>query len=486
MAHPQSMPSYWRGIPLDGIQAGILKPHGRTCLRCAFLSFHPHKPGSPSPGSHWLTSFFKLAGITSADKQIRDTLYRKEGSDRYDGGPVISLHLSRWGYEYFHIPENTLPADPFFLAGMKSDFSIEALSDPRPDRWEKAFQTDPIHVLVLLADDDPDNLDALQQSLFEGENDRYISHLHIEAGQKLVRNGNQYEHFGYRDGISSLKFFDSDNHIIPDRLPLVLRQNGLNRYGSYLVFRKLRQNVAGFKAHLDALAGKLGLSYEQTAAQVMGRSLNGASILRKPGSSTGLKYAPIDFQEDPKGLVCPFHAHIRKSNPRDAVHQSDPHQIIRRGIPYGSEYRDHYISNIPEQEVGLLFMCYQSSINDQFAYIQKNWLNSPHAPYAHASKKEYFHVGIDPIAGQSRGDDGEQNWLDAGRKRVPYLFSDVVNLKGGEYFFAPSIAFLRELGPGNRGDHPPKKPRSYSPRRSAGRRGYTHRTRRRRGRRKTR
>lgn len=480
------MPHHWRGVPLDDIQAGILKPHGRTYLRCVLLSFHPHKPSSPSPGSHWLTSFFKLAGITSADKQIRDSQYRKAVFDRYDGGPVISLHLSRWGYKYFHIPDNTLPADPFFLAGMKSSFSIEALSDPRPERWEEAFKTDPIHALVLLADDEPDRLDTLQQRLFEGAHASYIAHLHIEEGEKLIRNESQYEHFGYRDGISNLKFFDSSNRIIPDRLPLALLQNGLNKHGSYLVFRKLRQDVAGFRAHLEALAGELGLSYEQTATQIMGRSLNGASVLRKPGSRTGLEYAPIDFAEDPKGLICPFHAHIRKSNPRDTVHGSDPHQIIRRGIPYGSKYRDHYISNIPEQEVGLLFMCYQSSINDQFAHIQRNWLNSPHAPYGHASKKEPWHVGIDPIAGQSQGKGGAQNWWDAGRKRVPYLFSDVVNLKGGEYFFAPPISFLRELSPRPRGEQTPIKPRSYSPRRSAGRRGYTHRSRRRQGRRKTR
>ncbi len=144
---------------------------------------------------------------------------------------------------------------------------------------------------------------------------------------------------------------------------------------------------------------------------------------------------------DPDGHLMPLAAHIRKVNPRD---QSNPgrdesirHRIARRGITYGPEFVDtetpYGAGPVPDnQDRGLLFLCYQSSIAKGFEFIQSQWANQPDFPTTT--------VGEDPI--------GSQN-----NPNVPFTLGNVhlvtqpgVTTAGGEYFIAPSIAGIRHLG----------------------------------------
>jgi deferrochelatase/peroxidase EfeB len=171
-----------------------------------------------------------------------------------------------------------------------------------------------------------------------------------------------------------------------------------------------------------------------------------ATPLATDGSATGRSPAlnKFNYKDDDKGTKCPQHAHIRTTNPRE-----DPgERIARRGVPYGSRtpesLRWDSIEEPPERDVGLLFLCFQSKIAKQFEAIQER-----------ASKPDTF----DPIIGQSKAPTDQkwpQGWdrKDLGFK--PFNFHSVVTLKGGEYFFAPSISFLKGLAEN-------KKPKSKKP-----------------------
>jgi deferrochelatase/peroxidase EfeB len=84
-------------------------------------------------------------------------------------------------------------------------------------------------------------------------------------------------------------------------------------------------------------------------------------------------------------------------------------------------------------------MSYQASIENQFQFMQTQWVNSENFP------KE--NIGIDPVIGQ--GDSKQpQTWFPeygstTGEK--PSLFRGFVTLKGGEYYFTPSIYGLKNL-----------------------------------------
>ena len=83
-------------------------------------------------------------------------------------------------------------------------------------------------------------------------------------------------------------------------------------------------------------------------------------------------------------------------------------------------------------------MAYQSDIVDQFEFTQHIWANNPDF--------RSRGVGIDPIIGQPKGA-GLQKYpskygVELGE---PFDFSGFVTMKGGEYFFAPSISFLKSF-----------------------------------------
>src|SRR5262249_10639475 len=90
---------------------------------------------------------------------------------------------------------------------------------------------------------------------------------------------------------------------------------------------------------------------------------------------------------------------------------------------------------LPTQDVGLLFMCFQSDIANQFEFIQKQWANN---------QDPQRKTGIDPLIGQAVDHVAPQHWPTTwgGKYRKPFSFSAFVTLKGGAYFFAPSISGL--------------------------------------------
>lgn len=216
--------------------------------------------------------------------------------------------------------------------------------------------------------------------------------------------------------------------------------------GSYLVFRKLEQNVRAFKEGEKKLAQALGLTGEDTEraeALVMGRFRDGTPVVLQP--TVGRSANNFTYNQDPDGEKCPFQAHIRKVNPREEHTKS--RRIVRRGITYGTRIKEPKdnpsLEELPTEGVGLLFACYQKDIEKQFEFLQLAWANNPHFPEKQAP-------GIDPIIGQSgTGDAGQQKWPmrwnDLREKHTPVDFHGFVTLKGGEYFFAPSIHFLREI-----------------------------------------
>jgi deferrochelatase/peroxidase EfeB len=119
------------------------------------------------------------------------------------------------------------------------------------------------------------------------------------------------------------------------------------------------------------------------------------------------------------------------------------HRIVRRGITYDEINRKGDLSFHPERGVGLLFLCFQSSIENQFEFIQNKWANNNDFPMPF--------TGIDPLIGQgenrkdANGGDGEQKWSTIQRTTCSQSLEGFVKMKGGEYFFAPSLTFIKSL-----------------------------------------
>jgi deferrochelatase/peroxidase EfeB len=294
-------------------------------------------------------------------------------------------------------------------------------------------------------------------------------------------NGDGIEHFGYIDGRSQPLFLDEDLDAERDgmdgtnvwnpaaNLDQVLVPDpgaGPNHFGSYFVFRKLEQNVRRFKQAEEDLADTLGVTgddRDRAGAMIVGRFKDGTPLaLQQTDGAHGPIMNNFTYDSDAEGRKCPFHAHIRKTNPRGSggaqpAPQERLHLMARRGQTYGDRADVPFDSSVPPSQrptggVGLLFMAFNSQIHFDFAagnflgaqfdFTQAIWANSPQFPVAQPDP------GLDPVIGQ--GPRPQQvyprKWGELPDKTKPVdSVPQAVRMRGGEYFFMPSLAFLRNL-----------------------------------------
>lgn len=475
---------------LANLQGNILKGHGRDHSVHIFVKLS---------GGDFEVTRKRLAAIakkivTSAKQQhIETTQFRKF---RIPGAMFGNLFLTARGYGSLGFTEAQIeaafPEQPGDV-GTQSNFRegmqahMGELHDPPLADWEDGYREGEIDAMILLADDDEAYLLREARTLIS-ELEEFSTVLVIERGNALrTDSGEGIEHFGYVDGRSQPIYFTTDLKdekneskegktdkwdpvekleivLVPDNVSKLMPDNNVSEedlFGSYFVFRKLEQDVRRFKIEEEQLADALdleGVERKRAGAMAVGRFEDGTPLtLSRTDGYLPIKENDFTYEKDPNGTRCPFHAHIRKSNPRgetkDAKERS--RRITRRGITYGTRNRHpdafQALDDLPTEKVGLLFMCFQSSIANQFAFIQKIWVN----------KVNFLKpgTGVDPVIGQfpkptKKTKPAEQQWPvewdeDPGTTMPPatrpFSFGGFVTLKGGEFFFAPSIPFLRSL-----------------------------------------
>ena len=156
---------------------------------------------------------------------------------------------------------------------------------------------------------------------------------------------------------------------------------------------------------------------------------------------------------DPWQRACPYAAHIRKTNPRDDALADKAeivrHRIIRQGISFGPEVVPGETTT--RHSRGLMFVCYQTSIERQFEYIQRHYANNPDfiSGKERPGGEGLVTPGLDPIIGQADGDGPRQmdepapNYPAGNRRSTLEMPQQFVVLTAAAYFFMPSISALR-------------------------------------------
>ena len=462
---------------LSNLQGNILKGHGRNHTANIFVEFDPAKLADVR---EWVHEFVDNH-VTSAKKQLAENERYKR--NQVSGGTFAGLYISAAGYKYFKVPTAKRPSDVSFQGGMEN----ATLEDPPRVDWEPAFRDLNIHVMILLADADKKTLNVEAARVIEElrpftTNDPFVSNaIRTEYGNAIRNaNGDGLEHNGYVDGISQPLFFKDENEaaasdpkpstgntlawkpFAPLKLVLVKDPSvsTVDACGSYFVFRKLEQDVRGFKQAEQDLADALGLitdeDRELAGALVVGRYEDGTPVTLSPlngmiGSGAANNF---NYNKDKTGLRCPFQAHIRKSNPRgtggaESLAGEKAHIMARRGIPFGRREVTPEIEAQPEQfpsgGVGLLFMSFQANLAAQFEFIQKSWVNLASFPFSNPAGD----TGVDPIIGQGgTAADRDYKWpAKYGKPGTPVVksFASFITMRGGQYFFAPSLDGLKAL-----------------------------------------
>jgi Dyp-type peroxidase family len=458
---------------LENMQGNILKGHGRDFTFNIFFRL-----GTDIIKSKRVLREIANFHLTNAYQQLLDTEEYK--ATKKSGGGFGHLALTYKGYQVLGLAAQS-PTDSDFQMGMKATESINALNDPSVDRWEESFRKD-IHGVLLAADTTQDGADKFAQILIKLLQNAGAEIIQTQAGEALRNQvGEGIEHFGYVDGRSQPLLLVEDitqeatmagtsrwNPAFPLSTALVPDPGVDDPYsfGSYFIFRKLEQNVRGFKDREQQIATELGLegeARELAGAMIVGRFEDGTPVTLSD-EARKLK-PPNDFNYNgDSGSRCPFHAHIRKVNARgsggaEPESEERKHLMPRRGIPFADQKREVLPSELPEVEsydefkekvfpklpeggVGLLFMAYNSDIGQQFKFTQQLWANNTKFP----AQPDGPH-GIDPVIGQGADSNGNypSEWDNPPKGKKSANFAGFVQFKGGDYFFVPSLTFLKNL-----------------------------------------
>ena len=361
-----------------------------------------------------------------------------------------------------------------------------ALDDKGPSApryWDKGLGTDRSHILVTISGSTGNEQpfkDAVMGVIRRAER-HGLDVVHQDDAEALK---NRREHFGWADGFGQpaieggtvqsrpgqgvpqddgvtwrdlkagefvLGYPDEDGHVDRSAAAPLLRN------GTYMVYRKLYQDVARFRRELYMEAARYAETvrlepaldsdqlYELMAAKVVGRWRDGVAIelaeRRTEADSRMLGEQALEepdndfrYSDDGAGLKCPVGAHIRRTNPRDALGReaSGRHRIIRRGMPYGP-----YLNGLEDdgEERGLLFICFNASIERQFEVVQAQWCNDGNA-FRLGDDKDYL-----------LGDNGGTGKVTI-QGHPPHMAQAqplLVLTRGCEYLLMPGITALRDL-----------------------------------------
>ena len=414
----------------------------------------------------------------------------------------MNLAFTWHGLRALGLDEDSLQTFPYeFRRGMAErahvlgDTGISA-----PEHWEfggKHPQGPPpeeLHVVLMLYGRNEDVLRDVLAHQRERLAARGIQELYCQRAHHLreEKHGQTYfrEHFGFRDGISQpvvRGFNEAERQPADDDSPIATgefllghdneyeekphspsvpasrnlrgwlgdaeeqgrKDLGLN--GTYLVLRKLRQDVNGFQSFLDknlSLADGCAESEarrkEWLKAKLIGRWPDGEPL--RPGeneSPASNPHGPDNTfsyaRSDPSGLGCPVTSHVRRANPRDSL-APDPalslrmtrrHRILRRGITYDAEPRPGGGTTDP----GLLFIALNTDLGRQFEFIQQSWLNF--------EKLGRLNDERDPVT--SSQESGMMTLPMKPLRRCVTGLQHFVTLKGGGYFFMPGVRALEFL-----------------------------------------
>jgi Dyp-type peroxidase family len=263
-----------------------------------------------------------------------------------------------------------------------------------------------------------------------------------QQGQGKLKSDGTWERLA--TGELLLGYADEAGELPVAPLPHLLANNG-----TFMVYRKLHQNVATFRRYLKEKSALYPGGLEKLAAKFVGRWRDGTPLELSPdgGNLEIVKDANrsvnFTYGNDLAGVRCPIGAHIRRTNPRDAFGFNgkliNRRRISRRGMVYGPYVReDQEVRD--DQEHGVVFMALNASLFRQFEFVQQQWIE--YGNDARQGNDKDLLLGNHEHGGKFmiQGTEDPNN--------PPFVcggLPNFVELRGGDYFFIPSITALRMI-----------------------------------------
>jgi Dyp-type peroxidase family len=406
--------------------------------------------------------------------------------ERWDEKPTTTVNIAftHKGLVQLELPEPTLLSFPVeFQQGMKArKLILYDTGKNSPEHWEPVWRENRVHVWLAVNAQTPAGL--LEQCTL------LLRIMAQTGGAKLLQaqdacaifidgKPTPKEHFGYTDGFGNPDFKGAERDCVPGQgkltqagtwealatgefllgyadeageLPVAPIPHLLARNGTFMVYRKMHQNVATFRKFLDEQGRLYPGGMEKLASKFIGRWRDGTPIELSPDHPDPALVADKDrntnftYGNDLSGLRCPIGAHIRRGNPRDAFGFNSElvnrRRIMRRGLPYG-EYVPEDQPVRDEDDRGIIFMALNASLFRQFEFVQQQWIE--YGNDLHQGNDKDLVIG-------NHGGKGKcvlQGTVDP--QNPPFVCAHLPNfveLRGGDYFFMPSLTALQMMASG--------------------------------------
>jgi Dyp-type peroxidase family len=377
----------------------------------------------------------------------------------------LSVAISYAGLEALGVPRGSLDSFPeAFRVGMAArarQLGDEGVNDPK--NWERPFGTGESHIGLSAFSDSEDKWRRIVATARE----QYESFpgVRVLFTQDFGAQPGDLNPLGYKDGIDQPVIEGSGVEPLPGQgrpikagefilgypgeagVPLPMPQPDiLARNGTYVGLRKYQSRVGAFNRFLRA-NGRTEEEQELLAAKLVGRWRSGAPLTLAPDADNPALGADpnrnndFNYANDPRGRQVPLGSHIRRMNPRDTelsrLTDVNIHRIIRRGTTYGAPYDANALSE-QDDEIprGAYFLFISAKAMATIEFLQQEWINDGN--FIGAGNER------DPIIGLQEKDATFTIPKEPVRRRVHGIETFNV-LRGGEYFFMPSLSALRWL-----------------------------------------
>jgi Dyp-type peroxidase family len=374
----------------------------------------------------------------------------------------IGIAVTHQGLKALGLPQASLDSFPEeFRQGMAARASIlNDIGENAPSNWEYPFGTPDVHIALAIYSKDDESLEAVLKEARQSHSE--LPGIAVVYSMKFSELPDGRNPFGFKDGLHNpqvegsgidppgyeatvkagefiMGYPDENGQTATSPEPEVLRLNG-----TFIAFRKFHLKVAAFRRFLREQASSPE-EEELIAAKMVGRWRSGAPLALTPEhddptlGADANRNNDFSYSDDMGGLKCPFSAHIRRVNPRDALKNDlvavNLHQFLRRGTNYGPPLPEGILDDDGVQRGGV-FLLIGAHIKSQFEFVQSQWITDGN----------FISQGTeqDPIIGNNEGDGIFTIPKRPIRRRLNGL-PRFAAVRGGEYLFMPGLRALKWL-----------------------------------------
>jgi deferrochelatase/peroxidase EfeB len=382
------------------------------------------------------------------------------------GEPWIAVALTYPGLAALGVPSDSLESfQEAFRLGMaaRSDYLLDR-GDNDPKHWDPPFGEGAVHIGVSVFSDSEETWRGTME-LARRQCEGYPG-LTVLVTQDFGAQPGDLNPLGYRDSIGQPAIEGSGVEPLPGQGPaikageFILGYPGeagaplpmpepdvLGRNGTFAGLRKYQSRVGAFnrflRAHADTEEER-----EWLAAKLVGRWRSGAPLTLAPAQDDPVLGADprrnndFTYAADQDGRQVPRGAHMRRMNPRDTemalLADVNLHRIIRRSTTFGAPYDPDAVSERDDEVPrGLYFIFISAKAMATLEFLQREWINDGN--FMSLDDERDPNVGLQEPGATFTIPQAPV------RRRVHGIETFNV-LRGGEYFFVPSLSALRWLG----------------------------------------